>query len=81
MKKYDEIAEDLSNSKAYSPFSNEDIVGYIDKFGRTVMYDRRYGDYLVFDKDDTITMFKKTDKQFRNTVRRDFLKELPENQK
>ncbi len=76
MKKYDEIGDTLSNASAGSPFSTDQIVGFIDKKGRTVKYDRQYGDFIVFTGEETITMFKKTETGFQNTVKRDFLKEI-----
>ena len=76
MKKYNEIGDTLSNSPASSPSSTDRIIGFIDKNGRTVKYDRTYGDYIVFTGEHTITMFKKTEQQFQNCVKRDYAKDI-----
>ena len=80
LKLYNEIGDKLSKAEAGSVYSPDKIVGFISKNGRTVKYDKEYGDYIVFNGEETITMFKKTMKQFMNTVERDFLRELPENE-
>ena len=76
---FDSIGDELSNAKAGSPFSDDIIVGFINKQGRVVKYNRSTGDYIVFNGDDSITLHKKLENQFRSNVRRDFLDELPEN--
>ena len=76
LQKYNELGNWLSNVKVESPFSSARFVGYIDKNGRTVKYDRKNFDYIVFTKDSSITLHKKSNKQFEKIVRRDFNKEI-----
>ena len=80
LKKYNEIGDILSKARAYSPFSDKRIVGFINKQNRVVKFDRQYGDFVVFKGDDTITLHKRTERSFKSNLRRDFKEELPENQ-
>ena len=83
--KYDNIANTLQSLKAgKSDDITSSIVGFIQKDGNYVKYDRLNNDYLVYDPNNsisnsTITMFKVNASQYVNRRNKNFLSELPEN--
>ena len=80
-KKYNEIADQLSRKKVDNSMSEDSrYVGFIDKKGRYVKYDRTYNDFLVYRKNDSITLHKKTYQNYLKVRNRDFKSEMPYNE-
>ena len=80
---YNAIADNLANSKAGETTSSDNIVGFVNKEGNYVKYDKSNQDYVVYNprspKLKTKTLHKKSIENFNKIVLRDFLEELPEN--
>ena len=78
-KKYNEIGDTLSRKKVGSSLSDSRYVGYIDKKGRSIKYDRAYNDFVVYVKNKSITLHKKSYKNYLKIRNRDFKSEFPYN--
>lgn len=81
---YNAVADDLARSNAgVSTSLNDDIVGFVNKDDYCVKYNRKNGDFVIYNPRSTIlktkTLHKKTYQQYLNNLNRDFKEELPEN--
>ena len=76
---YDTIGDRLSKMKVGKSDSRGRFVGFIDKQNRRVKFDKATGDFVVYSGPSTISLHKKTVKQYKNILRRDFKSEFPYN--
>ena len=82
--RYNNIADSLSREPAGIAYGDEDIVGYLRNDHVACKYDKTTGDFIAYDirknRNNIMTLHKKTMDQYLKIVARDFYKELPENQ-
>ena len=78
---YDSIGDALSRKRVSKSNSSDRYVGYITKNGRRIKYDRKTLDWISYNRDITITLHKKSAKEYERIKKRDYLKEFPYNQK
>lgn len=87
-RKWDLIADGLAKSEAGKAFSDDTVIGYIRLDGRFVKYNKDTNDFVVYvmkgnpknPRYVTISMHKKSLDEYNKIAKRDFYKELPENQ-
>ena len=80
---WDTTSNVLAKSKAGKSDSDDIIVGYVQKDGRFVKYNKNTNDFLVYtihgNYIKTRTLHKKTLDEYNKIKNRDFFNELPEN--
>ena len=78
---YNKIGDSLSRKHVDKSDSSSRYVGYINKQNNRVKYDRVTLDWIIYNRDKTITLHKKSSKEYDRTKKRDFLREFPYNEK
>lgn len=80
-KLYDKISDELSRRKVglSDGSDNSRYIGYISKDNRYIKYDRKTCDFVVYSGKYTITMHKKSFREYKRIRKRDFREEFPYN--
>lgn len=78
-KLYNSIGDSLSRKKVSKSNSNDRFVGYITKNGIRIKYDRKTLDWIAYNKNKTITLHKKSAKEYDRIRKRDYSREFPYN--
>ena len=73
---YNKIADELSRKHVSKSDSTDQYVGYIDKKGRYIKYDRVNYDLIIYIKDISVSMYKIDGKRYDIIKSRDFKKEF-----
>lgn len=80
IKKYNEIADDLSNKKvSKSTDFDRNYVGFITKHGINIKYNSETKDFIAYKGNVVSTLHKKDKKAYMKTLKRDFAREYPYN--